>query len=938
MIHRLLTSIRTPLGRKSLRWLLPLAVVPVLLAGIAQLIRDNDQKPAALASRAAIESKAFAAGVSARLAVAEAAAWTFTRSFSNNDRVSWRDQVAASDPFRRVAVTSGSKPDQETGSPTTVADWSPDHTSIALFGSGEQGMALYLVRRLQDSKPQWAYFELDPAWLWQDIQDANQRVAVLDGNGHWIYGGASLPENLQTVLATAVVSPDGKASVESSLLAWQSKGVEWRGAYYRIASNARIGGMGSWTVVVMLPSQYYWFSRIADYGGLGLILLAAVLAAVLLASVIAERYTLPLIELQSSILRIAKAEPINFERDLPEELQPLARDIALTGANVVDRTVFLQSLEEVDQLLLANGSLEPALEAILVRVLRVMRCHVAGLTLLDPDSPRFARVMLANSASTSPPVVRVTLDASVLDYLNTVESGITVTRCEEQRHSFLMPLQEQGGGYFWVWPVRADGRLAALMAVAYEEPPAPDPRYAEHGTEFAQRLSIALSNSARDESLYRQAYYDPLTGLPNRMLFNQRLDVELAAAKQQQHMGALLYVDLDHFKRINDTVGHAAGDQMLTIVAQRLRAAVKDGDLVARLAGDEFTIVLSKVDVPESAAMIAERVIESLQKPVNLSGRDHFVQASIGIALFPNDGANIEELLRNADGAMYRAKDMGRGRAVFFDRKLAISQLDPTNSGLFRALRRREFALFYQPQFDLANGALIGVEALLRWHTARDGTREPKEFVPAAESSGLIVDIGGWVLEAACAQFAAWRERGMEPPRVSINVSAQQLKYAEFPRTVRRVLEKFAMAPQQLELELTETVLADQTAGAALLQISALGVRIALDDFGTGYSSLNYLRQHPIQAVKIDRSFLEEVPSNAASATLAETIITMAHALGKEVVAEGVETEEQIQFLRDHNCDYAQGFYLARPMPADKFEELLRSRLPADDFQDREAG
>jgi EAL domain-containing protein (putative c-di-GMP-specific phosphodiesterase class I) len=263
---------------------------------------------------------------------------------------------------------------------------------------------------------------------------------------------------------------------------------------------------------------------------------------------------------------------------------------------------------------------------------------------------------------------------------------------------------------------------------------------------------------------------------------------------------------------------------------------------------------------------------------------------------------------------------------VFFDRRLAISQSDPTQSGLFRALRRREFALYYQPQFDMADGRLVGVEALLRWHTPRDGTREPKEFVPAAEASGLIVDIGGWVLEAACAQFAAWREQGIAPPRVSINVSAQQLKYVEFPRSVRRVLEKFSMSPELLELELTETVLAEDAAGAALLQLAALGVRIALDDFGTGYSSLNYLRLHPIHAVKIDRSFLEEVPVNPASATLAETIITMAHALGKEVVAEGVETEEQMQFLREHGCDIAQGFYLARPLPVAQITELLQIR------------
>ncbi len=360
---------------------------------------------------------------------------------------------------------------------------------------------------------------------------------------------------------------------------------------------------------------------------------------------------------------------------------------------------------------------------------------------------------------------------------------------------------------------------------------------------------------------------------------------------------------------------------------------------MARLAGDEFTVILRNVDQPESAAVVAERIIDSLKTPVNLAGRDHFVQASIGITLFPDDGSSIEQLMRNADGAMYRAKDMGRSRAVFFDRKLMMSRFDTTHSGLYRALRRREFSLFYQPQFALSDGRLVGLEALLRWQTPRDGTRTPGEFIPAAETSGLIVDIGSWVIEAACSQLAVWREQGIAPSRLSINVSVQQLKYVEFPRNVRRILDKYGIPPQLLEIELTESVLADEIAGAALRQLADCGVRVALDDFGTGYSSLNYLRQHPIKVVKIDRSFLEDVTTNPASATLAETIITMAHALGKEVVAEGVETSEQLMFLREHNCDLAQGFFLARPMPVTQVSELLQTRMAPEPMEKlRQAG
>jgi EAL domain-containing protein (putative c-di-GMP-specific phosphodiesterase class I) len=302
------------------------------------------------------------------------------------------------------------------------------------------------------------------------------------------------------------------------------------------------------------------------------------------------------------------------------------------------------------------------------------------------------------------------------------------------------------------------------------------------------------------------------------------------------------------------------------------------------------------------------------------------VPASIGITLFPDDAQSVEQLMRNADGAMYLAKNRGRNRAVFFDRRLMANRFDPTQSGLHRALRRREFSLYYQPQFNLADGSLVGIEALLRWESPRDGLRPPADIIPAAEASGLIVDIGGWVLEAACSQLALWREQGISPGRLAVNVSVEQLKFAEFPRSVRRILDKHGIPPDLIEIEITESVFADEVAGGVLRQLADLGVRLALDDFGTGYSSLNYLRQHPIKVVKIDRSFLEDLPMNPASATLAETIITMAHALGKEVVAEGVETEEQMQFLRERRCDHAQGFYLAHPMPAAEMTKVLQLR------------
>jgi diguanylate cyclase (GGDEF)-like protein len=609
-----------------------------------------------------------------------------------------------------------------------------------------------------------------------------------------------------------------------------------------------------------------------------------------------------------------------------DETKLLVDEFNRTAASLREQIHALEILAQIDHLLLRSVDLEHVLDAIMSHLQSLTHCQSVGIALRDADAPGRARVFLTASGLSELPVSRIALDADMLQALAQQSSGVTVVRCEEARHSFLKPLADTGATFFWVWPVIVAERLEAILAVGYREAPMADPLIAQCGGKFADRLAVALSKSARDEHLYRQAHYDPLTALPNRLLFRDRLAQELANAAAGLCRGALLYIDLDHFKRVNDSVGHTAGDQLLTIVAQRLRQCIKDGDTVARLGGDEFTVILRNVVEPDAAAAVASRIIESLQLPVNITGRDCYVCASIGITLFPDDASTIEDLMRNADTAMYRAKDLGRGRLMFFDPNMAAKPATPTDTGLQNALRGREFSLFYQPQFGVAGGELVGVEALLRWQTPRDGMRYPGEFVPAAEQSGLIIDIGGWVLDAACAQLVSWRERDIAPPRLALNVSAQQLQHSEFPKLVRRALEKYDLPPTLLELELTESVLADAAAGAVLTRLAQLGVHLALDDFGTGYSSLSYLRQYPIGTVKIDRTFLDEVPQNPASATLVETIIAMAHALGKRVVAEGVETHEQLLFLRERRCDVGQGYYLARPLAAAAMTELLEAR------------
>jgi diguanylate cyclase (GGDEF)-like protein len=917
------------LGRRLAGLLAICSLLPLLLLALLQLHEQVVQSRAQQSAALAADSDALARAIAARVAMADLLAAVLVSAHAADAPAALRAAVEGSGVFSGVRAG-----DIEIEALPLVQLRGGDFRSaLVALPRGADGAAVYIVRRLgSDAGTPLAYFEIEPAWLWQEFDLAQRDALVVDSRGTLLRRATAV---IASAEAAAVAEDAAVAAARreprTRALAWTQQREEWQGQAAPLRSPSTLQVDAPWTVAVHAPAPRLTSPpAVLSLPPLG----AAVLALLLLLAAalgFARRYLPSLYGLQAAVTRVGRADwqPLDVAQH-PDELRGVAAALNSAAARLDDEVRALQMMADIDRELLGATELEPVLDSILRRVNGVTRCDTVGIALLDTDSPTHARVYVAAAAPLDLPVARVEFDPNMIDSLVAADDAITIARCEELRHSFLAPLRELGSEFFWVWPVIVGSRLAAVLAIGFADAPAADPTMARRGAGFAERLAIALSKTAREERLYRQAHFDPLTALPNRLLFRDRLEQELASISDGRARGALLYIDLDHFKRVNDTVGHAAGDQLLQIVAQRLRACVKEGDTVSRLAGDEFTVILRNVTDSESAAVVAERIIDSIRVAVSLGGRDHFVQASIGIAMFPDDGATIDDLLRNADRAMYRAKDQGRGRSVFFDRRLMMSRFETSHSGLYRALRRREFSLYYQPQYSLADGSLVGLEALLRWQTPRDGTRTPHEFIPAAETSGLIVDIGGWVLEAACAQYAIWCEQGIAPARFAVNVSVQQLKSADFARSVRRALDKYGIQPSLLEIEMTETVFADDAAGAAMRQLSELGVRLALDDFGTGYSSLNYLRQYPIHVIKIDRSFLEEVPDNDASSTLAGTIISMAHALGKEVVAEGVERVEQLDFLRERGCDVAQGFYLAQPLPVADVTALLSARRTRD--------
>jgi diguanylate cyclase (GGDEF)-like protein len=764
----------------------------------------------------------------------------------------------------------------------------------------------------------------------------NQYLVVLDGTGGARYASSPVSDELIKLFGRRA-SHASDSPAGTSLLAWYASGREWRGAMTHLPATNPQDPLTASTVIVFAPESSFG-ATLTDLvpTTLGLFALAIVMAFAA-AAIISERYLPPLRGLYRGLARLRERRFETLPRQAVDELAPLEREFNVTSLSLQRDWRAFEVLGEVDRALLAASEIDRALDIVLPKFRELTRAQCVGVILLDPTAHSHGRLFMAALGADELPVQRVTFDSAMLATVRETPEGMTVARIEETRHAFLTSMRDAGAEFFWLWPVVDDDRLAAMLIVGYHGEPARDPAVADYGAAFAERLRAALSNSARDEKLYRQAHYDPLTQLPNRALFRDRLSQELAAAATGLTRGALMYVDLDHFKRVNDTLGHAAGDQLLSIVAHRLKACTKEGDTVARLGGDEFTVLLRNVGDAETVRQIADRVIRSLALPASLGGRDYQMRASVGVTLFPDDGTDLEDIIRQADLAMYRAKAQGRGRAIFFEREMSQRRASFTDSGLHRALRRRELSLFYQPQFTLADGRLCGVEALLRWQTRYDGIKLPGEFIPAAEHSGLITDIGGFVLDTACAQFAEWQRLGVAPRMFSVNVSVQQLKDAGFVRLVQTALDKHRITPAALELELVESILADAEVEEPLKAIAALGVKLALDDFGTGYSSLNYLRRYPVHTVKLDRSFLDEVPQNDSAGALVESVITMAHTLGKRVTAEGVESGAQLEFLRSRGCESAQGFYLARPMSASALTEILESRRPGSEIGDARA-
>jgi diguanylate cyclase (GGDEF)-like protein len=656
-----------------------------------------------------------------------------------------------------------------------------------------------------------------------------------------------------------------------------------------------------------------------------------------------QRSLAPMRELQQGTRRIAGRDfGSRVAIRSRDEFEELGASFNAMAAQLDRQFQALATAAEIDRAVLSATSAGQIVGTLLERLPDVYPCAAVSVTLMTTDGAKSLPTMIRDCVRGTRSQVRVELRAAdVQELLDGAGSRLVLPSADGHLPAYLAPLAGQQRAYF-VLPLRYQAQLVGVISVAegVETPTESDARVQLR--RLADQAAVALANARMLEQVRTLAYYDSLTGLPNRLSYKERLASALQAATRQGGLVAAFFIDLDHFSRINDTLGHEAGDHLLQQVAARLRASCREREdqvaiasdafdpEVARLGGDEFTVIMAGLVDPEDAGKLARRILSSLAHPFRVEDREIFINASIGIAVHPHDGKDIDTLLMHADTAMYKAKEQGGNSYQTYSRSMnatALQRLTLENA-LRRALEREEFEVHYQPIVDTECATPVAAEALVRWRHPDLGLLLPSEFIPLAEENGLIVPIGEWVLRRACAHNLEWQRAGLGPIRVVVNLSGPQLTRGMI-ESVGRTLRETGLEARWLGLELTETGLVNhQKEGTDTLHaLRSMGLHLSVDDFGTGYSSFSYLKHFPLDNLKIDRAFIRDITSDPGDAAICTAIIAMGHALGLTVTAEGVETAEQVDMLRSQGCDQMQGYHFSRPVPAYAMAALLRDRM-----------
>lgn len=803
---------------------------------------------------------------------------------------------------------------------------------VAREQDGSRAVWLVTARHPADAGTGIVAARLEPEYLWGAADDLPYLTGacVLDAERAPLHCSEPLPpEALEGLRAKIDLGTSGSH-------AWQGQREAYVSGFRELFLPSQFSA-AAWTVVMSLPEAH----ALAPARALRQLVLPVGLLGLLVAaflSLVQVRRTMgPLGELTDATKRIAERD---FESRVPalrnDEFGELARAFNTMSGRLGRQFHALGALAQIDAEILSKVDIDRVVAILPARIKEVVRADWRMVLLAEPGASDTFRVRVADAEAASMHDRVVALPAAEIERLSASAAGV---RLEASAHASALAaaLAHLGAHGLFALPIALEGRLAGLIVLGYsDEASAPGEDEARLLRDLGDRVAVALAAAERDQALFRQANFDSLTGLPNRPHFLDLFAREITRAERHDALLALLFIDLDGFSQVNDELGHSAGDELLVHAADRLRSCLRKMDVVARLGGDEFTVLIPDVREPGDAAIVGQHLIEVLSQPFTVSGTETFVAASVGTAIFPTDGASPDELLRNADTAMYRAKEQGRGTHVFFKPEMtqAARRRAELDRELRHALDERQFVLYYQPQLDLASRRITGAEALVRWIHPTRGLVPPGHFIPVAEDTGLIERIGDWVLRDACAQFVRWQAEDLPLEHVSVNVSPRQFHRRGFAETVATVLRASGMPVERLQLEITESVLVDRTgaADATLAQLVRLGTRLSLDDFGTGYSSLSYLQHLPVSAIKLDRSFIMDIATSEDARAIARSVLAMVQALRKDVVAEGVETLEQLALLARWGCDAIQGYFIAKPIPAKEFEQLVREWVAPEDI------
>ena len=768
--------------------------------------------------------------------------------------------------------------------------------------------------------------EITPASL-LDFESTDTGILTLvDASGRLLYttdpAGASVQK---TALRASTRTSTG-------VFNWYKDGQSYRAGYWNLFLRPDFL-IPRWTVVVSEPeadvlAQTRQFHRLFPP-----VIALSLFVVILLSISQIRRHLVPLERLRDAAGKAADRDFRNAAVEIHsgDEFEELAGAFNAMTSKLGRQFSVLSAMAEIDRSILSALDADYIIDTLLRRMPEVVPCDFVFVVVIEKGAAPTAQLRIGvplRNAETEPRIV--SLSADEMDELKKGEV-IFVGPTRATLPAYLAPLGERGATDFILFPVMLPDGLAGVIGLAYRDPPALDPEDIAQAGELADRTAVALSNAAWGEKLYHHAHYDALTDLPNRLLLKDRLEQALARASRDGSLVGVLFIDLDRFKKVNDSLGHRTGDQLLVHMAAALAKCVRKADTVVRLGGDEFTVVIPDIDPGEEAvsviSSIARMIMSEFSLPLVIDDREISITTSIGIAVYPKDADNFDDILKNADSAMYHAKDMGGNNFQFYSPQLNAWTLEQLKleSDLRRALERDELRLYYQPQIATDSGRVVGAEALLRWQHPEMGMVSPAKFIPLAEETGLIVPIGEWVLRTACAQNKAWRDQGLEDIMVSVNIAARQFSRSDLVDRVKQVLAQSELEPASLGLEITEETIMDNAESTVerLHQLKELGVYLSIDDFGTGYSSLSYLKRFPIDHLKIDYVFIKSLPEDVESMCIVRAIIAMAHGLNLTVVAEGVETAEQYEFLKQQSCEMIQGYYFAKPMPADEFRRFL---------------